>query len=171
MKSLRPDPEGWESSTSTVIVIPHRCPGVEIGRCYSLSDQETVGAPYLAKRDVGGMPNCSRLTGRDRRRAEHISTRQAWLLSFIAPTSRYARYGAPTVRRRRNVFRPSEAQWICGLFPGLSPLGFILSVGRPCANSGQAVGTSDSASLNLDERILLLCGCCWLRTRCGSRRT
>ena len=51
------------------------------------ADQETVG----------GMPNCSLLTGRDRRRAADISTRQAWLLMFIAPTSRYARYGAPTV--------------------------------------------------------------------------
>src|SRR5271168_3328257 len=43
------------------------------------------------------MPNCSLLTGTDRGHAEHISTRQAWLLRFIAPTSRYARYGAPTV--------------------------------------------------------------------------
>src|ERR1700753_4331763 len=43
------------------------------------------------------MPNCGRLTGSDRRRAEHLPARQAWLLRFIAPTSRFARYGAPTV--------------------------------------------------------------------------
>src|ERR1700739_1336812 len=62
---------------------------------------------------VGGMPNCSLLTGRDRRRAADISTRQAWLLMFIAPTSRYARYGAPIVFSSPPVecFRQSEAQW------------------------------------------------------------
>src|ERR1700761_7387906 len=45
------------------------------------------------------MPNCGGLTGSDHRRAEHLSARQAGLLSFIAPTSRAesARYGAPTV--------------------------------------------------------------------------
>src|SRR5271156_4117299 len=64
------------------------------------------------------MPNCIRLTGRDRRRAAHISTRQAGLLRFIAPTSRYARYGAPTVfSSPQVVFRQSVAQWRDLRFP------------------------------------------------------
>jgi hypothetical protein len=34
------------------------------------ADQETVGAPYLAERDVGGVLNYTLPTGRDRRRPE-----------------------------------------------------------------------------------------------------
>src|ERR1700761_2658874 len=107
------------------------------------------------------MPNCGGLAGSDHRRAEHLSARQAGLLSFIAPTSRAesARYGAPTVfssppvecfstersavegpavqrTSPENVFRQSEAQWRDLLFPFPVPSTYVQPELRTHAEPG-----------------------------------
>ena len=62
---------------------------------YTLPDQVTVGAPYLAERDVGGMLNCSLLTGRDhfyprgmaaQDHRSHISLREIWGTHSLPPS-------------------------------------------------------------------------------------